>query len=147
MGIFFWFIPCKLNSKYKSIFLIIIIFGYMLEPSKEIWRIIKNNWANWLNVTKTRSRVLLLGPTTLSESFFVGAEERQRERERRVVSRPRARSNDRGGPGIFVAAKQIGEKQGIGATKGLKLKRNSSNLFLSWIAGKVVEEGEGLLES
>jgi hypothetical protein len=27
------------------------------------------------------------------------------------------------------------------------LKRNSSNLFLSWIAGKVVEEGEGLLES
>jgi hypothetical protein len=70
-----------------------------------------------------------------------------RERERRVVLRPLARSNDRGGPGIVVAAKQIGKKQGIGATKGLKLKRNSSNLFLSWIAGKVVEEGEGLLES
>jgi hypothetical protein len=84
---------------------------------------------------------------SLKASSLAPRKGRERERERRVVSRPRARSNDRGGPGIFVAAKQIGEKQGIGATKGLKLKRNSSNLFLSWIAGKVVEEGEGLLES
>jgi hypothetical protein len=61
----------------------------MLEPSKEIWRFIKNNWANWLNVTKTRDRVLLLGTTTLSESFFVGAEERE-ERERGELSRDRA---------------------------------------------------------
>jgi hypothetical protein len=61
----------------------------MLEPSKEIWRFIKNNWANWLNVTKTRDRVLLLGTTTLSESFFVGAEEREREREESCIASAR----------------------------------------------------------
>lgn len=32
----------------------------------------------------------MLGTTTLSESFFVGAEERQRERERGELSRDRA---------------------------------------------------------
>jgi hypothetical protein len=70
----------------------------MLEPSKEIWRFIKNNWANWLNVTKTRDRVLLLGTTTLSESFFVGAEERERERERGELysERPHDRTIEEG---------------------------------------------------